>query len=147
ELMPGWMRTLASVNPLDWAVVAGRSALAADPDWGLVAVRGGGLVGLAVLAAALATRTLRAYQRAARFLPARSTETLTGRACGDPCRWVGPGGQPCRHAGLPGRARPGHGRSRRGAGAAPPGGPRRLRSDGRPDRRRVWDRQDPADRR
>src|SRR5690606_27255874 len=65
ELMPGWMRTLASVNPLDWAVVAGRSALAADPDWGLVAVRGGGLVGLAVLAVALSTRTFRAYQRAA----------------------------------------------------------------------------------
>lgn len=64
ELMPDWMRTIASVNPLDWAVVAGRTALSAQPDWGLIASRGGWLLGLAVVAVALSTRTFRAYQKA-----------------------------------------------------------------------------------
>jgi ABC-2 type transport system permease protein len=64
ELMPGWMQGIASVNPLDWAVQAGRSALSADPDWGTVASRGGWLLALAVVAVALSTRTFRAYQKA-----------------------------------------------------------------------------------
>lgn len=63
ELMPGWMRTIAAYNPLNWAVVAGRTALSADPDWGLVASRGGLLLGLAGLAVALSTRTFRSYQK------------------------------------------------------------------------------------
>lgn len=64
ELMPGWMQGIAAVNPLDWAVQAGRQALAADPDWGIVASRGGWLLALAVVAVALSTRTFRAYQKA-----------------------------------------------------------------------------------
>jgi ABC-2 type transport system permease protein len=63
ELMPGWIRTAASVNPVNWAVVAGREALGASPDWGLVASRGGWLLILAVVAVWLSTRTFRTYQR------------------------------------------------------------------------------------
>ena len=33
DLLPGWMRTVAEFNPVDWAIEAGRSAVAADPDW------------------------------------------------------------------------------------------------------------------
>ncbi|MGW3728142.1 ABC transporter permease [Streptomyces sp. NPDC000851] len=61
--MPGWMRHVAAFNPLDWAMVAGRSALSADPDWGDVLSRGGGLLALAVAAVWLSIRTFRSYQR------------------------------------------------------------------------------------
>ena len=62
ELMPGWMRTVANVNPVDWAIEAGRSATAADPDWGLVATDVGLLVALLVVCGMLATRAFRSYQ-------------------------------------------------------------------------------------
>ncbi|MBZ9639471.1 ABC transporter permease [Streptomyces sp. PSKA30] len=61
--MPEWMRHVADFNPLDWAMVAGRSALSADPDWGDVLSRGGGLLALAVAAVWLSIRTFRSYQR------------------------------------------------------------------------------------
>ncbi|TPQ20495.1 ABC transporter permease [Streptomyces sporangiiformans] len=61
--MPGWMRHIADFNPLDWAMVAGRSAMTANPDWSDVLTRGGGLLALAVAAVWLSTRTFRAYQR------------------------------------------------------------------------------------
>jgi len=63
DLMPEWMQTVSTFNPLNWAVEAGRSALAASPDWGSIA----GYVGLlaAFLAASLffAVRAFKAYQR------------------------------------------------------------------------------------
>ncbi|WP_326794968.1 ABC transporter permease [Streptomyces sp. NBC_01808] len=62
-LMPAWMRHIADANPVDWAVVAGRSALSADPDWGVVLLRCGGLLAVAVAAVSLSTRTFRMYQR------------------------------------------------------------------------------------
>jgi ABC-2 type transport system permease protein len=62
ELMPAWMRTVADVNPVDWAIEAGRSATAADPDWGLVATDVGLLVSLLVVCGMLATRAFRSYQ-------------------------------------------------------------------------------------
>ncbi|WP_405926241.1 ABC transporter permease [Streptomyces sp. NBC_00035] len=62
--MPGWMRRIADFNPLNWAMVAGRSALSADPDWGDVLSRGGALLALAVAAVWLSIRTFRSYQRA-----------------------------------------------------------------------------------
>ncbi|MFI9722429.1 ABC transporter permease [Streptomyces sp. NPDC052396] len=62
-LMPSWMRHIAEFNPLDWALVAGRSAMSADPDWGVVLGRGGALLLAAVVAVWLSTRTFRAYQR------------------------------------------------------------------------------------
>ncbi|MGI5199400.1 ABC transporter permease [Streptomyces sp. CA-288835] len=61
--MPGWMRSIADFNPLDWAMVAGRSAMAENPDWSDVLTRGGALLALAVAAVWLSTRTFRAYQR------------------------------------------------------------------------------------
>jgi ABC-2 type transport system permease protein len=61
--MPSWMRHIADFNPLNWAMVAGRSAMSADPDWGLVLSRGGALLALAVAAVWLSIRTFRSYQR------------------------------------------------------------------------------------
>ncbi|MER6225542.1 ABC transporter permease [Streptomyces sp. 900105755] len=61
--MPGWMRHIADFNPLNWAMVASRSALSADPDWGGVLGRGGALLALAVAAVWLSIRTFRSYQR------------------------------------------------------------------------------------
>ncbi|WP_419993556.1 ABC transporter permease [Streptomyces boninensis] len=63
DLMPSWMRHIADFNPVNWAIVAGRSAMAADPDWGDVLTRGGALLALAVAAVWLSTRTFRTYQR------------------------------------------------------------------------------------
>lgn len=62
-LMPSWMRHIADFNPVNWALVAGRSAMAADPDWGAVLSRGGALLVLAAAAVWLSTRTFRAYQK------------------------------------------------------------------------------------
>jgi len=61
-LMPGWMRTAADVNPVDWAIEAGRSATAASPDWGLIATDVALLVALLAVCGALATRAFRSYQ-------------------------------------------------------------------------------------
>jgi ABC-2 type transport system permease protein len=61
--MPGWIRHIADFNPLDWAMVAGRSALSEHPDWGDVLGRGGALLALAVAAVWLSIRTFRSYQR------------------------------------------------------------------------------------
>ena len=62
-LLPGWIGDVARFNPVNWAIEAGRSALSADVDWGLVAVRMGGLLLLAVLSGLYATQAFRAYQR------------------------------------------------------------------------------------
>ena len=63
RLMPGWMQAIASRNPLDWVVRIGRDALSASPDWGAIAVRGGGLLVLAVACVAVSGMTFRAYTR------------------------------------------------------------------------------------
>ncbi|UNO39132.1 ABC transporter permease [Streptomyces sp. MST-110588] len=62
-LMPSWMRHIADFNPVNWALVAGRSAMAEEPAWGDVLTRGGGLLALALAAVLLSTRTFRSYQR------------------------------------------------------------------------------------
>jgi ABC-2 type transport system permease protein len=62
DLLPGWMQTATDVNPVDWAIEAGRDATSVSPDWGAVATD---LALLTVLLAAcgwLATRAFRAYQ-------------------------------------------------------------------------------------
>jgi ABC-2 type transport system permease protein len=61
--LPGWMRHIADYNPLDWAMVAGRSAMSENPDWSVVLTRGGALLALAVTAVWLSIRTFRSYQR------------------------------------------------------------------------------------
>jgi len=63
KLAPDWISTVATFNPVNWAVAAGREALAASPDWDFVLVRIAVLVGLTILSAAFATRTFRSYQR------------------------------------------------------------------------------------
>jgi ABC-2 type transport system permease protein len=63
-LMPHWMRIVASSNPVNWALEAGRAAMSARPDWGSVLVQGGGLALLAIAVTALSVLTFRAYQKA-----------------------------------------------------------------------------------
>ena len=64
-LAPSWLAQVARFNPLDWAVVASRSALGSSPDWALVWSRLGLLAMLALLMGWLATRAFGAYQRSA----------------------------------------------------------------------------------
>ncbi|MBV9472111.1 MAG: ABC transporter permease [Solirubrobacterales bacterium] len=63
NLMPSWIRHVADFNPVNWAVVAGRAATSASPDWGLVASRAGFLALLLALCLAFATRAFQSYQR------------------------------------------------------------------------------------
>ena len=62
-LMPGWVARAARFNPVDWAAVASREALRADPDWGLVLDRTALLAALAILMAWMAGRAYRVHQR------------------------------------------------------------------------------------
>jgi ABC-2 type transport system permease protein len=63
SLVPGWIRTVARFNPVNWAVEAGRSAAMERIDWGLVATRIGLLVALVLACGAFATRAVATYQR------------------------------------------------------------------------------------
>jgi ABC-2 type transport system permease protein len=63
NLAPGWIEAAARFNPVNWAVEAGREAVAASPDWTFVVERAGLLIVLAVLAVWLATRAFRSYER------------------------------------------------------------------------------------
>ncbi len=63
EAAPEWIQTVSSYNPVDWTVVASREALSADPDWGAVLIRLGGLFVVAVVTGFIATRAFRAYQK------------------------------------------------------------------------------------
>jgi ABC-2 type transport system permease protein len=63
DLMPGWMQTIADLNPLDWAIDASRSAVLGNTDWGLVASRAGLLVLVLALASWFAVNAFRSYQR------------------------------------------------------------------------------------
>jgi ABC-2 type transport system permease protein len=63
EAAPDWIQTVSSFNPVDWAVVAARQALSADPDWSAVLGRLGGLFAVAVVTGFIATRAFRSYQR------------------------------------------------------------------------------------
>jgi ABC-2 type transport system permease protein len=63
SLVPTWIRDVARYNPVNWAVVAARSAAMDRTDWGIVAGRFGLLLALAILAGWFATRAFRTYQR------------------------------------------------------------------------------------
>lgn len=63
NLIPTWIREVARFNPVNWAVQAGRSALSAHVDWGLVLSRSGYLVALTLVCGWFATRAFRSYQR------------------------------------------------------------------------------------
>jgi ABC-2 type transport system permease protein len=62
-LMPGWMQAIAKCNPLNWAVVAGRSALNAHTDWAAVGIRCAGLLALAAVCVTISVATFRSYQK------------------------------------------------------------------------------------
>jgi ABC-2 type transport system permease protein len=62
-LMPGWMQHVSDANPVSWALLSSREALASDPDWGSLAWRGGLLAALAAAMVALSIRTFRIYQK------------------------------------------------------------------------------------
>jgi len=64
-LMPAWMIAASRFNPLNWAVQAGRLALAGNADWSVIAVRVLSLWAFALFAIFLATRAFRSYQRSA----------------------------------------------------------------------------------
>lgn len=63
DLMPSWMQSVATFNPVNWAVQAGRAAVLPHTDWSMVAQRTGLLVVLLVICSAFATRAFRSYQR------------------------------------------------------------------------------------
>jgi len=63
NLMPHWMQSVAHVNPVNWAVAAGRAAVGTSVDLGMVWTRLGLLAAFALLCAFLATQAFRAYQR------------------------------------------------------------------------------------
>lgn len=65
KLSAGWVATAAAYNPFEWAVVAGREAMQASPDWSTIWGHIGLLAALAVVMAWVATRAFRAYQRSA----------------------------------------------------------------------------------
>jgi ABC-2 type transport system permease protein len=54
------------VQPGQWAAEAGRSAAAADADWGLIATRIGFLAVLLLASATFATRAFNVYRRSIR---------------------------------------------------------------------------------
>jgi ABC-2 type transport system permease protein len=62
-LAPGWIQTGARFNPVNWAVLAGREALTASPDWGLIEMYLLYLAAFALACAFLAVRAFRMYQR------------------------------------------------------------------------------------
>jgi ABC-2 type transport system permease protein len=65
QLMPPWIRDVASFNPVDWAVTAGRGALVVAPDWSSVLLHVGYLAAFVLVTALVAVRAFRVYQRVA----------------------------------------------------------------------------------
>jgi ABC-2 type transport system permease protein len=65
NLVPGWVATVATFNPVNWAVEIGRTALGAAPDWTTIGTRILYLIGFAALLSWAALAAFRTYQRAA----------------------------------------------------------------------------------
>jgi ABC-2 type transport system permease protein len=63
SVAPHWVNVAARFNPVDWAAIAARQALSADPDWSSVARHGAYLTAFTLLVAWLSTRAFRTYQR------------------------------------------------------------------------------------
>jgi ABC-2 type transport system permease protein len=61
-LVPDWVSTVATYNPVDWAVLGGREAAQEGADWAAVAGYCGLLAAFALACTLLATRAFRAYQ-------------------------------------------------------------------------------------
>ena len=65
QLMPYWIRTAATYNPVNWTLVAGRGAMQASVDWSPVVWHSSYLIVFAAVCSLVATQAIRAYQRAA----------------------------------------------------------------------------------
>jgi len=65
KLSPEWVQNVSAYNPFEWAVIVGRQALSAHPDWATLWAHAGLLAALAVVMAAWATSAFRVYQRSA----------------------------------------------------------------------------------
>ncbi len=63
NLMPSWIGHVAAANPVSWALDTARAALSADPDWPSAALHGSWLLALAAATVALATYSVRSYQK------------------------------------------------------------------------------------
>jgi ABC-2 type transport system permease protein len=63
DLMPSWIRHVAAVNPVSWALDSARTALSAAPDWPSAAMHGSWLLALSAATVALATHSIRTYQK------------------------------------------------------------------------------------
>lgn len=63
ELIPGWMQTLSLLNPVEWAVRAGRGEALPGTDWDEMGLFIALLVAFSLLMGMFATRCFRAYQR------------------------------------------------------------------------------------
>jgi len=64
-LMPPWIRKVSLVNPVNWAVEAGRTAISESPDWTAVLIRVACITTFALVCGWVATRAFRSYQRSA----------------------------------------------------------------------------------
>ena len=62
-LMPAWMQSIATYNPVEWAVVAGREGLASGADWVVVLSRMAWLLVFTLGCGWLATAAFRVYQK------------------------------------------------------------------------------------
>ena len=63
SLIPDWMRTLSSFNPVEWAVISAREPVLSGTDWSDVGTYLLLLVAFTVATTAFATWAFRAYQR------------------------------------------------------------------------------------
>lgn len=63
DLMPSWIRHVATANPVSWALDTSRGALSATPDWTSTAMHGSWLLALTLTTVALATYSIRSYQK------------------------------------------------------------------------------------
>jgi ABC-2 type transport system permease protein len=63
SLIPDWMRTLSSFNPVEWAVIAAREPVLSGTDWSDVGMYLLLLVAFTAATTAFATWAFRAYQR------------------------------------------------------------------------------------
>ncbi|MBS2961970.1 ABC transporter permease [Actinocrinis puniceicyclus] len=62
-LIPGWIRSVAAYNPVNWTLTAGRGALMPNPDWGSIGAHLGYLALFVIACGLLSTRAFRSYQR------------------------------------------------------------------------------------
>ena len=63
DLMPSWIRHVATANPVSWALDTSRGALSTTSDWPSAALHGSWLLALTTATVALATYSLRSYQK------------------------------------------------------------------------------------